>query len=185
MTGRKVSIVAAAAALVLLSLSPAAAAADKPWYAPRLEKLGFYVFDPPMTFQDFKVASLAGPEKTRSSLKGKIVLLNFWATWCPPCKEEIPTIESLSRSMKGKNFDIMAVSVGEDLATVKSFVAAQKMSFPIYLDPRNSLTRTYASQGIPTTYLLDKEGRFIAGIVGGYNYADSEFISLLDEMTQR
>jgi len=184
MTGRKVFIVAAAAALVLLSLSPAAAA-DKPWYAPRLEKLGFYVFDPPMAFQDFKVASLAGPEKTRSSLKGKIVLLNFWATWCPPCKEEIPTIESLSRSMKGKNFDIMAVSVGEDLATVKSFVAAQKMSFPIYLDPRNSLTRTYASQGIPTTYLLDKEGRFIAGIVGGYNYADSEFISLLDEMTQR
>jgi len=59
------------------------------------------------------------------------------------------------------------------------------MSFPIYLDPRNSLSRTYASQGIPTTYLLDKEGRFIAGIVGGYNYADSEFISLLDEMAKR
>ncbi len=184
MAGRKLFVAAAAAALVLLSLSPAAAA-DKAWYAPRLEKLGFYVFDPPMAYQDFKVASLAGPEKTRSSLKGKIVLLNFWATWCPPCKEEIPTIESLSRSMKGKNFDIMAVSLGEDPATVKSFVAEQKMSFPVYLDPRNSLARTYASQGIPTTYLLDKEGRFIAGIVGGYNYADAELTSLLDEMAKR
>ena len=185
MAGRKVFIAAAAAALILLSLSPAVAAADKPWYAPRLENLGFYVFDPPMTFQDFKVASLAGPEKTRSSLKGKIILLNFWATWCPPCKDEIPTIESLSRSMKGKNFDIMAVSVGEDPATVKSFVAEQKMSFPIYLDPKNSLARTYASQGIPTTYLLDKEGRFIAGMVGGYDYSNPEFVALLDELAKK
>jgi thioredoxin-related protein len=68
---------------------------------------------------------------------------------------------------------------------VQGFVDDQKISFPVYLDPRNTLARNYASQGIPTTYILDKEGRFIAGMVGSYNYANPEFIALLDELVRR
>ena len=177
--------IAVIAALMAFSVQSAAAAGVKPWYAPKLEKLGFYVFDPPFVFQDFKVTNLAGAEKSRASVKGKIVLLNFWATWCPPCKEEIPSIEALSKSMKGKNFEVFAVNLGDDAATVKSFVAERNLTFPIYLDPKNLLSRTYASQGIPTTYLLDKDGRFIAGMVGGYNYSNPDFISLLDELTSK
>lgn len=175
----------AAAILMIASAQFASAAATKPWYAPRLEKLGFYVFDPPFVFQDFKVQNLAGAEKTRSGAKGKVLLLNFWATWCPPCKEEIPSIETLSQAMKGKSFEVFAVNLGDDPATVKSFVAEHKMSFPVYLDPKNLLSRTYASQGIPTSYLIDKEGRFIAGMVGSYNYANPEFMSFLDELAKK
>ncbi len=174
--------------LVLLStfmVTLPASAASKAWYAARLEKLGFYVFDAPFTYPDFRVTDMAGAQKGRSSLKGKIVLLNFWATWCPPCKEEIPHIESLSKTMKGKAFEVFAVSLGEDAETVRRFVAEQKMTFPVYLDPKNSLAKTYASQGIPTTYILDKEGRFIAGMVGSYNYANPDFVSLLNELAQR
>lgn len=171
--------------LVFLSLSAPIFAASKAWYAPRLAKLGFYVFDSAFTQPDFKVADLAGAQKSRNSLKGKVVLLNFWATWCAPCKEEIPSIDALSKAMKGKNFEVFAVSLGEDSQTVQGFVDDQKISFPVYLDPRNTLARNYASQGIPTTYILDKEGRFIAGMVGSYNYANPEFIALLDELVRR
>lgn len=182
---RKTMIIAVAAAFVLFAVLPAASAATKPWYVPRLEKLGFYVFDPPFIYQDFKVTTISGAEKARTSTKGNIVLLNFWATWCPPCREEIPAIEALSKAMKGKKFEVFAVDSGEDLATVKSFVSEQKMTYPVYLDPKNILSRTYASQGIPTTYLLDKDGRFIAGMVGGYNYSNPEFIALLNELAQK
>lgn len=171
--------------ILLLGCLALAGAAEKPWYATRLEELGFFVFDPPFQFQDFKVVDIKGSSILRTSTKGKIVLLNFWATWCPPCREEIPSIESLSKSMAGKKFEIFAVSVGEDAATVKSFVAEQKMSYPVYLDTRNLLSRTYASQGIPTTYLLDKNGKFIAGVVGSYKYDSPAFVAFLSELSSR
>ena len=171
--------------VALFSLGAPAFGASKAWYAQRLTKLGFYVFDNAFTQPDFKVADLAGVQKNRNSLKGKVVLLNFWATWCPPCKEEIPSIEALSKAMKGKSFEVFAVSLGEDTKTVQSFVSDQKIGYPVYLDPRNTLAGNYASQGIPTTYILDKEGKFIAGMVGSYDYSDPEFITLMDELARR
>jgi thiol-disulfide isomerase/thioredoxin len=172
-------------AFAAIAAFPAFGAEPKPWYAAKLEALGFYVFDPPFTYQDFRVTTLEGGSKTRTSTKGKIVLLNFWATWCPPCRQEIPSIEKLGAAMKGFDFEIFAVSVGEDLATVKSFMAEMKMTFPVYLDPKNTLTRTYASQGIPTTYILDKNGKFIAGMVGAHDYASPELIAVLKELARK
>lgn len=171
--------------LTIAALIPASAAQNRPWYAEKLEKLGFYIFEPAFQYQDFKVTSLTGETKSRSSLKGKVVLLNFWATWCPPCKQEIPTIEKLHNEMKGQNFEVFAVSVGESPDTVKKFVAQQKMTYPIYLDPQNLLSRTYASQGIPTTYLIDKNGLFIAALIGAYDYANPELIAILSELAKK
>lgn len=172
-------------ALAFLAVSGASAAAAKPWYAAKLENLGFYVFDPPFASPDFQVTSLSGGQKARSSMKGKVVLLNFWATWCPPCKEEIPSIESLSKTMKGQAFEVFAVNLGDDAATVKSFVTERKLSFPIYLDTKSKLASSFASQGIPTTYLLDKDGKFIAGVVGSFDYSKPEFVAFLKELAQR
>ena len=182
---RTKAIMAVAAAFLLLAVLPTFSAATKPWYVPRLEKLGFYVFDPPFVYQDFKVANLSGALRARTGAKGNVVLLNFWATWCPPCREEIPSIEALSKAMKGQKFEVFAVDVGENAATVNAFVSEQKITYPVYIDPKNILSRTYASQGIPTTYLLDKEGRFIAGMVGGYDYSNPEFIALLGELAKK
>lgn len=166
-------------------LVPASAAQDRPWYAEKLEKLGFYIFEPAFQYQDFKVTTLAGETKSRTSLKGKVVLLNFWATWCPPCRQEIPTIEKLHNTMKGQNFEVFAVSVGETPDTVKKFVAQQKMTYPVYLDPKNLLSKTYASQGIPTTYLIDKNGMFIAALIGAYDYSNPELIAILTELAKK
>ncbi len=171
--------------MLITSLVPAFAAQNRPWYAERLEKLGFYIFEPAFQYQDFKVTTLSGETKSRSSLKGKVILLNFWATWCPPCKQEIPTIEKLHNTMKGQNFEVFAVSVGETPDTVKKFVAQQKMTYPVYLDPQNLLSRTYASQGIPTTYLIDKNGMFIAALIGAYDYANPELVAILSELAKK
>jgi thiol-disulfide isomerase/thioredoxin len=169
----------------MLVSSAVFAASAKPWYAARLEKIGFFVFDPPFSLQDFKVGTLNGGTTTRSSSKGNIVLLNFWATWCPPCKAEIPTIEALSKAMKGKKFEVMAVNLGDSSPAVKNFVTENKLGFPIYLDPQNSLSRTYASRGIPTTYILDKSGQFIAGVVGGLDYSSTDVIGILTDLAQK
>ncbi|MCX7025966.1 MAG: TlpA disulfide reductase family protein [Spirochaetes bacterium] len=173
------------AALNLAAALPAFPAALKPWYTPKLEALGFQVFDPPAEPKDFRVMTLTGTSKLRSSSKGKIVLLNFWATWCPPCKAEIPSIEVLFQSMKDLPFEVFAVDLGEAPLAVKTFVDENKVGYPVYLDPTNSLARAYASQGIPTTYILDKSGKFIASMVGSYTYSKPEFLSLLKEMAAK
>ncbi|HEY9053750.1 MAG TPA: TlpA disulfide reductase family protein [Rectinemataceae bacterium] len=158
---------------------------EKPWYAARLQSLGFQVFDPAFEFKDFTVLTLEGGMKKRSSLQGKLALLNFWATWCPPCKEEMPSIEALGKAMKGLPFEIFAVDLGDSPAEVKAFVKERNIGFPVYLDPKKSLAATYASRGIPTTYLIGKDGKFIAGIVGAYDYSNPALVSLLKEMAAR
>ena len=182
---KKTTIYALVAVVLLSTGLPASAAAGKPWYASRLEALGFQVLDPPAEIKDFKVLALDGTSKSRSSSRGKVVLLNFWATWCPPCKAEIPSIESLSRAMKDLPFEIFAVDLGEAPVPVRNFVAENKMSYPVYLDPTNSLARSFASQGIPTTYILDKSGKFIASMVGSFNYTKPEFLGLIREIASR
>jgi thiol-disulfide isomerase/thioredoxin len=123
--------------------------------------------------------------KSRLSSKGNITLLNFWATWCPPCKQEIPTIQKLHDTMKGQKFEIMAVDLGESAPTVKGFLDENKISYPVYLDPKNSLASLYASRGIPTTYILDKSGKFIAGIIGTFDYSNPQFVSMMKELASK
>jgi len=171
--------------LVAINTGTTYAAGTRPWYASGFEKLGFFVFDPPMTMKDFLVIGPGGASKTRASAKGNVVLLNFWATWCPPCKEEMPSIESLCARMKGKKFEIMAVNLGDSVADVKAFIKEHGYTFPVYLDPQNKLSSGYAGQGIPTTYILDKQGRFIAGVVGGVDYSKPEIVSLLSALAEQ
>jgi len=161
------------------------AAEKMPWYSTTLESLGFYVFAQPFEQPNFTIASLSGSMKSRLSSKGNITLLNFWATWCPPCKEEIPTIQKLHEIMNGEKFEIMAIDLGEPPSTVKSFVNQNKLSFPVYLDPKNSLASLYASRGIPTTYILDKKGAFIAAIIGSFDYSNPQFVSIVKELARR
>lgn len=170
---------------ILLLFTTVSIHAERPWYAAKLENLGFYIYQTPVKQKDFVVDSLSGGSFKRSSLQGKIVLLNFWATWCPPCREEIPSIQNLAKTLKGKNFEVMAISVGESKTTVANFVKEKKIEFPIYLDPKRNLSPVYASRGIPTTYVLDKNGDFIAVIIGSTKYDTPEAISIFTELVSR
>jgi peroxiredoxin len=158
---------------------------ERAWYADRLEKLGFFVFPAPVDVGDFGVEALAGGQATLSQQKGTIVLLNFWATWCPPCRAEMPSIEVLWKKMKGKPFTVMAVSVGEDKSTVAGFIKDQKYSYPVYLDPESKLGSAFNASSIPTTYILDKSGKVIAGIQGSREYDGPETLALFGELASR
>ncbi len=162
-----------------------AAVSNAPWYASRLEALGFYVFPVPEPLPPFTVKTLAGADASLNAVTGKMVLLNFWATWCPPCKEEMPSIQELHEKMKGTAFEVFAISVAEKAKTVTDFVKASPYTFPMYLDESGAASAPFAGRGIPTTFILDKQGRAIAGIVGSRPYNTPEVLVLFKELAER
>jgi peroxiredoxin len=157
----------------------------KPWYASGLEKLGFTVFPTPQALDEFSVQALGGASVSLSAQKGQIVLLNFWATWCPPCRAEMPAIEKLWKKTKDKAFTVMGVSVGEEPGIVKDFIARQGYSYPIFVDPTGELGTAFGARSIPTTYILDKSGAAIAGKVGGATYDSAEANAIFAELASR
>lgn len=161
------------------------AASNRPWYAADLERLGFYVFPAPEPIPPFTVKSLAGVETGVDALAGKVVLLNFWATWCPPCRTEMPSIQVLNDKLKGSAFEVMAISVAESPSTVSTFLKSNPYSFPIYLDESGRASAPFASRGIPTTFILDKQGRALAAIVGARSYDGPELLALFRSLAER
>lgn len=156
-----------------------------PWYGEKLEAMGFYVFPEPQAMPPFSVMGMDGKTIGIDSLAGKVVLLNFWATWCPPCRSEMPTMETLHKFMNGMNFTIAAISVGEKRSTVSSFLAESPYSFPIYLDESGAVSRSFVGQGIPTTYILDKKGRAIAGVIGALSYSEPFVLELFKDLAEK
>lgn len=148
-----------------------------------LSSLGFYVYDQPV---DLPIAApipaLTGDPVKPGDFTGNISLLNFWATWCPPCRAEMPSIERLYKQMSGTNFRIMAVNAGEKRSQVASFIEKNKYTFPIYLDESNALSSIFAARGLPSTYLVNKEGKVIAVRIGAMEYDQAELIKLLTEL---
>lgn len=152
--------------------------------ADKLEEFGFRVFPEPVPIPPFSVVSLDGKTVNSKDFKGSVTLLNFWATWCPPCQREMPSIQRLQDSMKGTSFKIVAISTGEKKDTVLKFLKTNPYTFPMYLDEKGKVGASFASQGIPTTYVLDKDGNAIAGISGSREYDDPKLIALFKELSK-
>jgi thiol-disulfide isomerase/thioredoxin len=116
-----------------------------------------------------------------SDLKGKVILLNFWATWCPPCREEIPSMMKLDKAMVGKPFQIVAVSVDEGgKPVIDSFFKQSGFMLPTYLDPEGKAARSYGVTGVPESFIIDKNGIIVKKIIGGIAWDSSEVASFLD-----
>jgi peroxiredoxin len=184
---RPKAIIALLASLALSAASVSAQAEKHPdsWYAEKFRKLGFTYYGKPTTPPDFTALSLGGAPAKLADTKGKIVLLNFWATWCPPCRAEMPSLESLWKKMKDKDFAIMGVSGGESLDTVKSFVEAGGYTYPIFADPSNGIASKYGVRAIPTTLVLNKEGGVIASKIGGAAYDGADSLALFSALAAR
>ncbi|MEI6213828.1 MAG: TlpA disulfide reductase family protein [Desulfuromonadales bacterium] len=121
-----------------------------------------------------------------SSLKGKVVLLNFWATWCPPCREEIPSMMKLQKSMTGKPFQMMAVSIDEGGKTaINSFFKESGFSLPTYLDSSGTAQKLYGLTGVPESFIIDKQGVLVKKIIGGLAWDSSEVFSFLEELIKK
>jgi len=156
-----------------------------PWYSDLIKAQGFTPIDPPRELPAFTVGTMNDGNSSLKDVAGKVVLLNFWATWCPPCRVEMPSMQTLYDQLKNLPFTIYAISVGESKNTVSKFIAETKYTFPVYLDPSNRLAGQFASRGIPTSYLLDKQGRAIGGVIGAKMYDSPEMIALMRSLAER
>ena len=110
---------------------------------------------------DFTLADLQGARHTLKDLRGKVVLVNFWATWCPPCRKELPDLQTLSTRFKDRGLVILAIS-DEDPDKVKPFIAARDIRFPILLDPGRKVNELFQIEGIPKSFVYDRGGKLVA-----------------------
>ncbi|HLK14801.1 MAG TPA: TlpA disulfide reductase family protein [Fimbriimonadaceae bacterium] len=110
---------------------------------------------------DFTLRDITGKAWKRSALKGKVVLVNFWATWCPPCRKEMPDLQRLYDEFRKRGLVVLAIS-DEPAPTVDPFIAKQGYTFPILLDPGRSVNTAYHIQGIPNSFLYNRQGRLVA-----------------------
>jgi cytochrome c-type biogenesis protein len=147
-----------------------------------LEAAGFQAakqtIDPP----DFTLPLLGGSAQSLSSLKGKVLLLNFWATWCGPCRTEMPSMETLYRRLKGKGFELLAVNIGEKSGTVSAFMKSYDYSFPTALDEKGSVASQYGAQAIPASYILDRQGRIVARVIGAFDWDKPQVTSVIEDL---
>ena len=129
----------------------------------------------------FELADLDGSSRLGlSDLRGRVVLLNFWATWCKPCEDEMPAMERLYRALRGSEFEILAISVDADAEAVARFRDRLGLSFPILLDPGSEVSRTYQTTGYPESFLIDRAGNLASGrFVGPRAWDDPEYQALV------
>lgn len=153
---------------------------------------GYYVYQSQKTqpvvkgdvAPDFTMPLLNGGEDSLSSHKGEVVLLNIWATWCGPCREEMPFMQKFYRRMEGKPFEILAVSQdrkGEE--EVRPFVNEFGITFPVMLDPDKDVGDLYQSDKFPESYIIGKDGVVVERVIGELNSNDLELIEHLVDNT--
>ena len=147
-------------------------------YKPRV-KVGIPA--PNFTFPglDGKIVSLA-------DFKGKVVFVNIWATWCPPCREEMPSMEKLYRELKGDGFEILAVSIDASGATaVALFMKEYKLNFPALLDPGGTIKNLYGTTGVPESFIVNKEGMIEEIVIGPRDWFTPEVVRFFRNLIQR
>lgn len=136
---------------------------------------------PPVPAPSAAFRTLAGADVTFADFRGQVLLVNFWATWCAPCVKEMPALERLHLELADEGLAVLAVSQDRDgAAVVEPFLARIDLrQLPIYLDPNGALGRDFAVKGLPTTFVIDREGRVVAGLVGPAEWDSPEALAFL------
>lgn len=118
-----------------------------------------------------------------AAFRGKVVLINFWATWCPPCRQELPSLDRLKKRFAADAFEIFAVNVGEDPETVFDF--AGNPGYRMLFDRDAKAMAAWPAKGIPTTLLVDRQGRLAYRAVGGREFDDAGIVALIEELLKQ
>ena len=132
---------------------------DDPQFAAAMSKLE--EDDKQRQSADFRLTDLKGKNWTLKDLRGEVVLVNFWATWCPPCRKEMPDLETLYRRFEQQGLVILAIS-DEELSKVEPFIAEHQFSYPILLDPGRKVNEMFRIESIPKSFVYDRDGKLVA-----------------------
>jgi thiol-disulfide isomerase/thioredoxin len=137
---------------------------------------------PPKAAPDFTLPTTDGQQVSLQQYRGKVVFLNFWATWCIPCREEMPALERLHQRYQAEDLAILSIDLKEGADLVKAFFQKHGLSFPALLDQNGSVFRDYLVAGMPTTYLIGRDGTLLARGVGGRDWTRAEALQLIQEL---
>ena len=129
----------------------------------------------------FSLVDTEGNRVELEAMKGKVVFVNFWATWCPPCREEMPSMLRLSKKMAGKPFAMVTILMNDDPANAKTFYKGIGGSLPTLLDPDQSVANAYGITGVPETYIVDKQGVLRRKFIGGWPWDSPEAEKLINQ----
>lgn len=134
---------------------------------------------PAMTLKD-----LDGRTASLAQLRGKVVVVNFWATWCPPCRREFPSMERLRQKLAKKPLVILAVNEGESVEAIEQFTFSLDLqpAFPILLDPEGDAMALWPVRGLPTTFIIDKRGRIAYRAIGGREFDHPEILRAIGNL---
>ena len=135
---------------------------------------------------DFTLKDMDGRDVHLKELQGKVVMVNFWATWCPPCRGEIPSMVKLNTAMAGKPFQMLAISIDEGgVAAVADFFARHKSSLPTLLDTGLTVSKMYGTTGVPETFLVDKKGIVVKKVIGAMDLNDPQLLQYLHDLCNK
>jgi peroxiredoxin len=138
----------------------------------------------PKAAQDFTVPLLQGSRFRLADQRGKVVLINFWATWCPPCREEMPAMERLWQQHRDRGFLLIAVSLDADRSQVKPFATAHRLTFPIGLDSSLEVANLYGIRALPASFIVDRHGQVAALALGPRAWDNDASHSMVEELTK-
>ncbi len=134
--------------------------------------------------EDFAI-EISGKPAHLSDLRGKVVVLNFWGTWCPPCKDELPALNRLQKYIASRNGVVLGVAADEDPAAYEKFLREEGVTFPTYRDPatkdnRSPIALSYGTSMVPETYIIDRRGRIARKVVGPQQWDSPEMLAYFD-----
>jgi thiol-disulfide isomerase/thioredoxin len=134
---------------------------------------------PPLALED-----LAGRTHSLADYRGKVVLVNFWATWCEPCREEMPSIDRLRNSLKGKPFEVLAVNLAEPLSRIEKFSATMPLGFPLLRDRDGAAGKAWKAKLLPASYLIGRDGRIRYVAYGELDWSSDAVRARVSELLQ-
>lgn len=172
---------AGVAGLALVGLLGATAWAEVPKGFPELAK-ALQLIEPraPTPAPDVTLRTLDGRRLAIRALRGQVVLVNFWATWCVPCQWEMPLMERLYQAYRTRGFLVVAIALDQDEAAVRTFVSERGLTYPILLDPTFEAARQFGVRGLPATFLLGKDGSLKGATYGPREWDSPEARALVE-----
>lgn len=137
---------------------------------------------------DYRAPNLQGEEVSVRRHRGQVVMINIWATWCGPCRVEMPSIQAIYDRYRDRGFTVLAVSIDQGPGRqekVEDFVERHELDFPILLDPGSRVTRVFQTAGVPETFVLDREGRIVKRVIGASDWNSESNRALIEELLRR